>query len=193
MKLINDWCYFGEGLDAETCDKLIALGDNEFEAATTVDDNSLNDRRSEIAWVNEQWVTDIIWPYMLEANERAGWNFDIESVESIQITKYGLGGFYKWHYDGGSDMFAMYSIFAHEFLRGNVRKLSMTIQLNDDFEGGDFQIALYDKMKCEISEPDVWSKGSIIVFPSFKEHRVSPITKGIRYSLVAWFLGKPFK
>ena len=74
----------------------------------------------------------------------------------------------------------------NKFLHENTRKLSMTIVLNSDFEDGDFEFkdGFIENLKLE--------EGSIIVFPSFKEHRVTPVTRGIRYSLVAWFVGPPY-
>mgnify|MGYP003307903561 FL=1 len=69
----------------------------------------------------------------------------------------------------------------------------MTILLNDDYEGGDFQFATYAKEQCEIITPEYNKQGTVIVFPSDMEHRVLPVTKGTRYSLVTWFLGPPFQ
>ena len=60
------------------------------------------------------------------------------------------------------------------------------IDLNFDFEGGDFEIRGKDDRVPKLEE------GSIIVFPSFLEHRVTPVTEGIRYSLVSWFVGPPY-
>ena len=61
----------------------------------------------------------------------------------------------------------------------------MTIILNDDYEGGEFEFFLDDiQIKNEI--------GTVIVFPSYFLHRVNPVTKGTRYSLVAWFRGPKF-
>ena len=68
----------------------------------------------------------------------------------------------------------------------NTRKLSMSVILNSDYEGGDFEIFGLENKIPRLEE------GSIIVFPSFKEHRVTPVTRGIRYSLVAWFVGPPY-
>ena len=150
-------------------------------------------RISDVSWTNEQWVYDIIWPYMVKSNESAGWNFDIKSAEDIQITKYSVGGFYNWHKDGFSDGLSVYDNPEKELYHGNVRKLSMTILLNDDYEGGEFQFANYSVGKFKSVSPEVNKMGSVIVFPSFMEHRVSPVTKGTRYSLVTWFLGPPFK
>jgi PKHD-type hydroxylase len=68
----------------------------------------------------------------------------------------------------------------------------MTILLNDSFEGGQFEFASYSKGNCTVT-PLEMKKGQVIVFPSHMEHRVAPVTKGTRYSLVCWFLGPPFK
>ena len=65
----------------------------------------------------------------------------------------------------------------------------MTIVLNSNFEGGDFEMV----GEGERGGVPRLEEGSVIVFPSFIEHRVTPVTKGIRYSLVAWFVGQPFK
>ncbi len=62
----------------------------------------------------------------------------------------------------------------------------MSVFLNEGFTGGEFMFAGNYK-------PDVGGAGSIIIFPSFKEHRVCPVKTGVRYSLVVWFLGPPFK
>ena len=69
----------------------------------------------------------------------------------------------------------------------------MSILLNNNYEGGEFQFAIYNKEKCEIHTPEFNKTGSVIVFPSDMEHRVTPVTKGTRYSLVIWFLGPPFR
>ena len=74
-----------------------------------------------------------------------------------------------------------------DFIHGKTRKLSMSIILNSNFEGGDFEMRDVNNRVPRLEE------GSIIVFPSFIEHRVVPVTKGVRYSLVAWFVGPPFK
>ena len=130
---------------------------------------------------------------MKEANERAGWKYDIRSAENMQITRYKKGGFYNFHKDGRSDHLSAYDQPDNKFKHGHVRKLSMTVLLNDDYEGGEFQFATYDKEECVIHIPEFNKIGSIVVFASDVEHRVAPVTTGIRYSLVTWFSGPPFK
>ena len=177
-------------LDGEFCDKVISLANNSWEIGEVKDDTACEKvdaglRKSEVYWTTEQWLVDSIWPFMEVANELSGLMFDIERVEDIQITKYKPGCFYEFHVDSYS---------SHHFKNkhGKVRKLSMTIQLNDDYEGGEFQIARCYKGKLQIETLEK-SKGTVIVFPSSLEHRVKKVTSGERYSLVAWFLGSPLK
>tara|TARA_R100001086_G_scaffold197124_1_gene113687 strand:+ start:205 stop:837 length:633 start_codon:yes stop_codon:yes gene_type:complete len=210
MHLTNEWYYYTSAIDKKTCNKLKALGKNSFSGARvdrkngTTEEERVTGRKSDhgpnkkkrisdISWTNDQWVIDLIWPYMLEANEKAGWNFNITAVESSQVTRYKVGGFYSWHVDGPSDCLSVYNKPNNKFLHGNVRKLSMTVLLNENYQGGEFQFSSYCEGEHEINVPEFKSVGSIVVFPSFIEHQVVPVTKGTRYSLVAWFLGPPFK
>ena len=150
------------------------------------------ERISEVFWTSEQWVYDLIWPFMMRANEEAGWRYIIEAGAECQLTRYREGSFFNFHRDGFGDHLSVYDTPNNEFINGRVRKLSMSVILNDDFEGGNFEFASYNKEKCIIT-PIKAKRGDVIVFPSAMEHRVTPITKGMRYSLVVWFVGPPFK
>ena len=103
---------------------------------------------------------------------------DIRITENAQFTEYPEGGFYDWHMDCDVNM-------AHE---PPVRKISMTLLLNDpsEFKGGDLELMAPGKF-AELKQ------GHAIVFASFLNHRVAPVTKGVRQSLVVWFGGKPFR
>ena len=175
--------YWNKEIPHETCQKIISLGEGNWDQAQTFGSQEKNKpldkiRKSDIVWINDQWVFDIIWPYMLSANEQAGWNYNIVAAAACQVTRYTKDGFYSWHKDGiGSH---------NELHNDNARKLSMTLVLNDDYEGGGFEVRIGNLKKKKLRE------GSIIFFPSFVEHRIAPITEGIRYSLVAWFVGPPF-
>ena len=197
MNLTNEYYYFTEAIDKKTCNKIIKAGKKDFgEAVVGHGGESKVDkqiRTSTTAWSNDQWIYDLIWPYMVKANEQAGWKYDIEAAESIQITRYEKGGFYNFHKDGKSDNLGAYNTPENKFLHGNVRKLSMSIILNDDYEGGSFEFATLEKEVSTTYTPAFNKLGSIIVFPSFLTHRVEPVTKGTRYAAVSWFLGPPFK
>ena len=152
MYLTNEWFFWTSSIDKKTCNKIKALGKDNFKAAKVdtkegiTDEERKSGRVSEMAedrnvresgtsWTSEQWLIDLIWPYMLEANEQAGWNFDITGVESMQITKYKTGSFYDWHRDGPSDCLSVYNNPDNKFMHGKVRKLSMTILLNGNYHG----------------------------------------------------------
>ena len=102
---------------------------------------------------------------------------DIQITEEAQITEYSKDDFYNWHTDTSINMID----------EPPVRKLSMTVLLNDprEFEGGNLEIANL------VMNP--MQQGHAAIFASFLQHRVAPITKGVRRSLVMWFGGEPFK
>ena len=206
---VNEWYVFdADTIDKKTCNKIKRLASKKWEPSSvdtskvTTDEERKTGRKgdykpdpktriSDIAWCNDQWLYDIIWPYMQRANEEAGWRYHIKAAESSQITRYKKGGFYSFHTDGNGDHLSTYNYPTNAFMHGHVRKLSMSVMLNDNFDGGAFEFASYAKEKCFIT-PIEATAGSVIVFPSIMEHRVAPITKGIRYSLVTWFVGPPF-
>ena len=209
MISVNEWFVFDKAIDNKTCNKIKRLGAKQWQSAAvdtkkgTTDEERKKGRKPEmgvdkktritdIAWTNDQWVYDTIWPFMMQANAEAGWLYDIKSAESSQVTRYKKGGFYNFHKDGNGCHMAKYNNPSNAFVHDHVRKLSMTVLLNESFEGGAFEFASYGKEDCIIT-PLEMKQGDIVVFPSCMEHRVAPITKGIRYSLVTWFLGPPFR
>jgi PKHD-type hydroxylase len=103
---------------------------------------------------------------------------DIQITEQAQFTEYPEGGFYDWHMDCDIAM-------AHE---PPVRKISMTLLLSPEnqFEGGDLELMTPGK-KAKLKQ------GHAVIFASFINHRVAPVTRGVRQSLVMWFGGTPFR
>jgi PKHD-type hydroxylase len=137
-------------------------------------------RRSFNSWIpinnQTQWIYQILTDHVNQVNEDF-FQFDLEKIEKLQFTHYKSdeSGFYAKHLDP---------------LVWNVphnRMLSITIQLSspEEYEGGDF--ALYYEDAPTIIEKQ---KGMSIFFPSHTLHEVTPVTKGERYSLVAWVHGK---
>jgi len=172
-------------------------------------------RDSEVCWLNDQWLYDLFTPYIETANKSAGWNYDWDFCESFQFTKYNPGGFYGWHNDSSTDHFAKYKRHIpgitplsskneikkgytdnHNFV-GKVRKISMTVNLNvpGEYQGGNlkFDYGPHSPNERYHECTEIRPQGSIIVFPSWVYHQVTPIESGTRYSLVLWCLGKPFR
>ena len=102
----------------------------------------------------------------------------MQITEQAQYTEYPKGGFYEWHVDNDLVMTRM----------PPVRKISMTLLLSDpkDFEGGELEL-IDDKKRPNLK------RGHALFFASFVRHRVKPVTKGNRKSLVMWFGGPPLK
>jgi len=159
-------------------------GKNGLEGSIKKDTSKV--RKVKTFFDNQDWVYDRIWPIMEDMNQRAEWGFQIQSTQAYQISKYEVGDFYSSHIDslGTQGTAHINKNFGAESLDGTTRKISMSLILNDDYEGGDLILYQIGKMKSV--------KGSLIFFPSFLPHEVSPVTKGTRYSLVMWFLGKPW-
>ena len=178
-EMSNKYFCWNKELSHEICQKIINLGEKKWIPAKVDNKSVQSDRKSDIVWTSEKWVYDLISPYIFTANEQAKWKYNICSAEECQVTRYSKDDFYNWHIDG---------MCSHSESQddGNTRKLSMSIILNSDYEGGDFEMRGLKEKIPRLEE------GSIMVFPSFLEHRVTPVTKGIRYSLVTWFLGPPY-
>jgi PKHD-type hydroxylase len=204
MNISNYYWHFTSAIPSKLCDDIIKYGLSKSEtmALTGTYDNKkiskdeINNlklkRNSNIVWLNEPWIYKEVQPYIHEANKKANWNFQWDESEHCQFTKYKLNQYYDWHCDS----------FGEPNMNGKIRKISMTCQLTDgsEYEGGELEFDfrnyepnMRDESKHKIQCKEILPKGSIIVFPSFLWHRVKPVTKGIRYSLVMWNLGYPFK
>ena len=128
-----------------------------------------------------RWIFNKLNDFVTMINDKF-YGFDLVGYNSFQFSTYNSkeSGHYDWHIDS-------YVNEVNPQGTGLHRKLSMTMLLNDDFEGGDFEINLSTPNKVNVK------KGMAIFFPSFVLHRVTPVTKGIRKSLVIWVEGPRWK
>ena len=195
MILTHNYYYFKKAVPIKTCEKILKAGRKKItKRATTFKGVDLTTRNCKVAWIEDKWVYDIINPFIHTANKNAGWNFQWDWNETSQFTIYEKGQYYGWHADQGPTDLKHKS----KNINGKTRKLSLTLQLTDrtKYEGGDFQFKwIQDDKKGllnVLTVDDAKDMGTIIIFPSFIYHQVSPITKGKRESLVNWSLGKKF-
>ena len=172
----------GQGFNQEKIDEIFNIADkekvdkaqtNHGESANT--DNKL--RSSKVAWMGHyKWLRDDLYEYIQQGNRNA-FGVDVDDVADIQYTEYHAseGGHYDWHIDTFWNQQKPYD-----------RKLSVTVQLSgpEEYEGGEFEFG-------GIENPNDSSrqKGTVLIFPSYINHRVKPVTSGVRKSLVAWFEG----
>ena len=138
-------------------------------------------RTSHISWIPFKKMTEMYKQLELVMKQTNGNHFGFDNMqitEMAQYTEYPKGGFYDWHTDNDVNC-------ANE---PPVRKISMTCLLSPEheFEGGDLQLMKEDKIAK-------LKQGHAIFFASFIRHRVAPVTRGNRKSLVMWFGGTPFK
>jgi PKHD-type hydroxylase len=143
-------------------------------------------RKSGVAWLEKSPHTQHIFEKIVNViNEvnRTFFKFDLTGLfEAAQLTTYSAdrNDFYTWHIDGS-------------LKDPNVvpRKLSMTLLLSDpsEFEGGQFQIKTVSDSPFIVEQ----KRGRAWFFPSYHLHRVTPVTKGVRKSLVLWIGGPEFK
>ena len=135
-------------------------------------------------------ANEIAWRFLKEANNKM-FHYDLTYFQSIQFAEYKDGGHYDWHIDS-----------YHQDELNKTRKLSLSLVLSnpDNFEGGKLEFynggrpweekgdATGEQIKIDLE-----SQGTIVVFDSRDYHRVTPVTKGIRYSVVCWATGASFR
>lgn len=147
----------------ETTESLVKKG---------IDLNNIYIRDSSVTFLNNSELYDLIWPYIVEANKRAKWNFDWDYTEDMQFTKYGINQFYGWHTDSssipyqpfdpevdpihknsdgtpfynqmGETMPEDHNKTSNPQMMGKIRKISVTVSLNDpkEYDGGNLQFDL---------------------------------------------------
>ena len=208
MNLQNHYWYFTGVLTPKFCNEVLKYGKKHQEqiARTGGFDkeklskeeikNIQKKRNSNIAWLNDRWIYREIQPYIRIANEKAGWNFDWNFSEPCQFTKYGVDQYYGWHCDSWEIPYDKPNDLNNH---GKIRKLSVTCSLSDpsEYEGGELEFNFNNPEKNKKQNikkcTEILPRGSIVVFPSFVWHRVCPVFKGTRYSLVIWNLGYPYR
>lgn len=195
----QQWYWFKSALTKEEVNKIIMLASElPIERATTIGNNGEvveeNDpngiRSSMVKWIPQNrdwsWLYQKLMDMAAEANDNL-WKFDLVSApENIQYTEYYAheNGHYDWHQDiGPGDL-------------GSKRKVSITIQLSesDEYEGGELQITSGGDTSNDWGAQTCPRGGGVaVLFPSYMMHRVSPVTKGTRRSLVLWVGGSHYR
>ena len=173
----------------EQCNKIIQAGRAEprndaqvgNEKGTKGGHVDTKTRTSHISWIPFKKMTDMYKDIerIMKTTNGNHFGFDgMEINELAQYTEYPEGGFYDWHVDNNVNM-------QHE---PPVRKISMTLLLSpeSEFEGGDLELMSEGKIAK-------LKQGHAVFFASFIRHRVKPVIRGRRQSLVMWFGGTPFR
>jgi len=189
--------YFTKSLSDSFCKKIIKEGLKETLKKGTLKTEGLDEkkRNADVVWLNDTWIYKEIHPYVHKANKMAGWNFEIDWCETCQFTSYKKNQFYDWHMDTFPNP---YDDPKKQNYYQKIRKLSVIVSLSNprDYKGGELEFDYrnhYNDKKSIHKCNEISPQGSIVVFPSSIWHRVGPILSGKRYSLVMWYLGKPWR
>jgi PKHD-type hydroxylase len=135
-------------------------------------------RKTDVVWLPTMSVAEsILRSAITLANVQARWNYRLNNIELVQMGRYKIGGHYDYHKDLDSPN-----------SKNEQRKLSAVLFLSnpEDYEGGEFEFK-----DIKFDNPK-FPRGSIIVFPSFLDHRVNPVISGERITAVSWANGPAF-
>ena len=173
---------FADVFTAEECRAVMALGTERQTHPAVVEQGGLDEtvRKSHVSWLTPspetEWLFRRISDAVNQANEEV-FKFDLFGmVDGIQYGEYrNDGGHYQWHLDSWHGIYP--------------RKLSVSVQLSPDdaYSGGDLELNVGNIEQASRSQ------GSMTLFPSYRLHRVAPVTHGLRCSLVTWIAGPAFK
>jgi PKHD-type hydroxylase len=171
---IEDYCQFQEQDEAS----IMGTKDKSKVKKVRISNISFHRPNSDTEWIFER-LNNVI-----EQVNNKFYGFDINGYESFQYTTYKGSdkGKYDWHMDMSMGDYESHKTF-------ETRKISLTLNLNDDYEGGKFKI-ITGNIKSPQTLPT--KKGRCILFPSFVLHSVAPVTSGVRKSVVVWVLGPKF-
>jgi len=176
--------WWNDGFTSREIKDIISIGDDYAQTDGTIDDGKTSDdiRKSKVAWINNNTRTSWLYDRLAFISRQLNgqfFDFDLYGfVEDFQYTVYGEDGdHYTWHMDMGKNTVSP-------------RKLSLVLQLSDpsEYDGGDLEI--FTASNSVVLEK---KKGIIHAFPSYVMHRVTPVTRGVRKTLVVWISGPKFK
>lgn len=174
----QSWQMWASEVPHNICNDIILKSkESEEVAGSIMSGEETGYRKSNLRWMDDPDIYNLLWKYAKEAN-RIAFGLDLTDISPVQFTEYSSEnqGKYDWHHDINWEQDTAFD-----------RKVSVVLQLTngDSYEGGDFEFK-------EVETPDLQKmrlKGTVLCFPSYLVHRVTPVTKGVRNSLVAWFEG----
>jgi len=184
MYLNNCYYVIPKAISSKVCNEIINLGESKRLKKGEILDGNQNNRSSKVSWIEDVKIKEQIIRLVRLANRKADWDFSLTEIEPLQYTVYNKDDFYNWHIDSLSDAYD----------NNLIRKLSFTLCLNDNYEGGLFDISIPNpKEEDNINytlDLKKFNSGTLLVFPSFVWHRVNKVISGTRKVLVGWTLGK---
>ena len=185
----GNWCYWKSHFSADQCDQMIQEAQQVPAVAAGVSNmNSVdqNIRRSQIRWIQRAGYWESIFSEMEKLTKRSNddW-FDVRynQLPPLQFSEYDAA--YQGEYKSHQDVFITSGLDIQ-------RKISFVIQLckPDSYQGGDLT---FQQVDATPPPADIRAQGTVIFFPSLVYHQLTPVTQGIRYSMVGWWEGPAWR
>jgi PKHD-type hydroxylase len=190
----GEWCYRTNQLTSKDCEYIIdsCLKRSLKQAQVGLEGTISDERKSRICLIHKDdpefsGLLTTIMNAALEVNDE-WFGFHLSRLTCLQFTEYDAtyGGEFKPH----QDVFWMNNDPKYH------RKLSIVIQLSDPstYSGGNFEFSrLSGPYPTEHMKKEIKQQGTVLFFPSFIEHGVTPVTEGKRYSLCCWIDGPKWR
>lgn len=188
----GEWAYFKSYFSKDTCERILDKGlqlpAKDAQLGVAGEGTASDYRKSKIRFIQKdnqdfQFLFSDLWYAARWANNDF-FDFHLSDITYLQLAEYdaSYGGEYKKHHD----------VFWMNNDPRFHRKLTCVVQLSDPstYDGGDFEV--YDTTTTLPAE-EIRAQGTIIIIPSFIPHAALPITRGVRYSLAAWFDGPKWR
>jgi PKHD-type hydroxylase len=180
----HEYAYWENGFSEDEVSRIRQYGDSLMWEKASIGAGAMNEqlRKTQVSWISQNadttWIYDKLGFIARQLNSQF-FGFDLFGFhEDLQYTVYdGAGTRYGWHRDKGATT-------------QSPRKLSLVLQLSnpDEYDGGDLQLFLEEDPLTARKE-----KGIVYAFPSYVMHQVTPVTRGVRRSLVVWLVGPRFR
>tara|TARA_Y100001963_G_scaffold95847_1_gene131919 strand:- start:6859 stop:7410 length:552 start_codon:yes stop_codon:yes gene_type:complete len=140
-------------------------------------------RNSQISWIKDKNICRKVFGRISNQVAYIDHTY-VNDIEPLQYGEYRPDGEYGWHRD----------VHPAPYSDGQIRKISFSVFLNNDYTGGEFDLEVYgpNEKKRYISV-DKKRKSNCIIFHSDMWHRVRPVKSGVRKSLVGWLVGPQFR
>ena len=143
------------------------------------DASGLTKRNSSVSWIKDRTLCQRVFSVIKDKTSDFS-NLYLDNIEPLQYSEYDTSQEYGWHQD----------VYNTPYTDGRIRKMSFSIFVNENFEGGEFDLEIHgpDAKPRYISE---WKRSNenCVIFNSDMWHRVRPVKSGIRKSIVGWLLG----
>ena len=162
---------------------LSLINQNVLEDSKIVNPSGNSRRSSKNMWIKDRNVLTSFMNVTGDINRRTGWDFYLNAIEPLQYAEYSINDEFDWHID-------QHNV---SYKDNKVRKISFSILLNDDYEGGKFDLEMGNPNEEKRYKTIELKQYQGLFFQSDWFHRVQPIKSGIRKSLVGWVLGPKFR